>query len=89
MVLPHLALPPAGPSFYANVFHHAFNLDAEEAKEAVEVRHTHQGCREKRAGITKHIWPHSRGEARGGKLVILSLKSCIIDTFRPNRNVQG
>ncbi|KDQ50377.1 hypothetical protein JAAARDRAFT_211785 [Jaapia argillacea MUCL 33604] len=32
----HLALPPAGPSFYAHVFHPAFNLDAEDAAEAVE-----------------------------------------------------
>lgn len=37
----HLALPPAGPSFYANVFHPAFNLDAEEAGEAVERFETH------------------------------------------------
>ncbi|KAI0251172.1 hypothetical protein BJV78DRAFT_1282682 [Lactifluus subvellereus] len=28
-------LPPAGPSFYANVFHPDFNFDAEEATEAV------------------------------------------------------
>ncbi|TFY81957.1 hypothetical protein EWM64_g2053 [Hericium alpestre] len=32
----HLALPPAGPSFYANVFHPAFNFDAEDAAEAVD-----------------------------------------------------
>ena len=27
----HLALPPAGSSFFARVFHPAFNLDAEDA----------------------------------------------------------
>ncbi|CCA73185.1 related to Sorting nexin 9 [Serendipita indica DSM 11827] len=32
----HLALPPAGPQFYAKVFHPAFNLDAEDAAESVE-----------------------------------------------------
>ncbi|KAI0322923.1 hypothetical protein OF83DRAFT_1048316 [Amylostereum chailletii] len=32
----HLRLPAAGPSFYANVFHPEFNLDAEEAAEAVD-----------------------------------------------------
>ncbi|KZT25671.1 PX-domain-containing protein [Neolentinus lepideus HHB14362 ss-1] len=32
----HLSLPPAGPSFYAHVFHPAFNLDAEDAADAVE-----------------------------------------------------
>jgi sorting nexin-9/18/33 len=32
----HLALPSAGPSFYARVFHPAFNLDAEDAADAVD-----------------------------------------------------
>ncbi|KAH9956493.1 hypothetical protein BC827DRAFT_1230696 [Russula dissimulans] len=31
----HLALPPAGPSFYLNVLHPDFNFDGEEAEEAV------------------------------------------------------
>jgi sorting nexin-9/18/33 len=34
--LPHyLGVAPAGPSFYANVFHPDFNFDAEEATETV------------------------------------------------------
>ncbi|KAI9441676.1 hypothetical protein H4582DRAFT_1934194 [Lactarius indigo] len=34
--LPHyVGLPPAGPSFYANVFHPDFNFDPEEAAETV------------------------------------------------------
>ncbi|KIK60406.1 hypothetical protein GYMLUDRAFT_606826 [Collybiopsis luxurians FD-317 M1] len=32
----HLSKAPAGPSFYAQVFHPAFNLDLEDAEEAVE-----------------------------------------------------
>ncbi|KAI0035450.1 hypothetical protein K488DRAFT_43230 [Vararia minispora EC-137] len=32
----HLSLPPAGPSFYANVFHPEFNLDAEETGEIAD-----------------------------------------------------
>ncbi|KAI0261246.1 hypothetical protein BC834DRAFT_830596 [Gloeopeniophorella convolvens] len=32
----HLGLPPAGPTFYANVFHPDFNFDPEEATEAVD-----------------------------------------------------
>ncbi|KIM27719.1 hypothetical protein M408DRAFT_163569, partial [Serendipita vermifera MAFF 305830] len=32
----HLSLPPAGPQFYAHVFHPAFNLDVDEATESVE-----------------------------------------------------
>ncbi|KZV66474.1 hypothetical protein PENSPDRAFT_701163 [Peniophora sp. CONT] len=31
----HLALPPAGPTFYANVFHPEFNVDADEAGDVV------------------------------------------------------
>ncbi|KAJ7598847.1 hypothetical protein C8J56DRAFT_915178 [Mycena floridula] len=37
----HLSLPAAGPSFYARVFHPAFNLDLEDAEEAVVRFSTH------------------------------------------------
>lgn len=36
MIPQHLALPPAGPAFYTQVFHPAFNLDAEDAEDAVD-----------------------------------------------------
>ncbi|KAI0641330.1 hypothetical protein C8Q79DRAFT_1077719 [Trametes meyenii] len=38
----YLSLPPKGPSFYANVYHPAFNVDADEASEAIDrfVNHT-------------------------------------------------
>ncbi|RDB29754.1 Sorting nexin lst-4 [Hypsizygus marmoreus] len=36
LVPQHLSMPPAGPAFYARVFHPAFNLDAEDAEEAVD-----------------------------------------------------
>ncbi|KAI0918426.1 hypothetical protein AcV5_002420 [Taiwanofungus camphoratus] len=40
--LPHyLSLPAKGPSFYANVYHPAFNLDADDAAEAVDRFMTH------------------------------------------------
>ncbi|OCH85732.1 PX-domain-containing protein [Obba rivulosa] len=32
----YLSLPPKGPSFYAHVYHPAFNIDVDEAAEAVE-----------------------------------------------------
>ncbi|KAF8068907.1 hypothetical protein FPV67DRAFT_1490194 [Lyophyllum atratum] len=32
----HLAMPAAGPTFYARVFHPAFNLDAEDAEEVID-----------------------------------------------------
>ncbi|KAF8918661.1 hypothetical protein CPB85DRAFT_1280749 [Mucidula mucida] len=37
----HLVSPAAGPSFYARVFHPAFNLDLEDAEEAVDRFATH------------------------------------------------
>ncbi|KAG7448492.1 uncharacterized protein BT62DRAFT_992550 [Guyanagaster necrorhizus] len=37
----HLSMPPAGPSFYAHVYHPAFNIDAEDAEEAVRRFETH------------------------------------------------
>ncbi|TFK82332.1 PX-domain-containing protein [Polyporus arcularius HHB13444] len=38
----YLSLPPKGPGFFANVYHPAFNVDADEASEAVDrfVNHT-------------------------------------------------
>ncbi|KAJ7064910.1 hypothetical protein C8F01DRAFT_1128718 [Mycena amicta] len=41
LVPQHLAMPAAGPSFYARVFHPDFNVDADEASEAVERFDTH------------------------------------------------
>ncbi|PCH35113.1 hypothetical protein WOLCODRAFT_125460 [Wolfiporia cocos MD-104 SS10] len=32
----YLGLPPKGPAFYAHVYHPAFNLDADDAQEAIE-----------------------------------------------------
>ncbi len=37
----YLSYPPAGPSFYAHVFHPAFNLDSDDASEAVDRFVTH------------------------------------------------
>ncbi|EJF59294.1 hypothetical protein BD309DRAFT_1031315 [Dichomitus squalens] len=38
----YLSLPPKGPSFFANVYHPAFNVDADEASETIDrfVNHT-------------------------------------------------
>ncbi|TDL25185.1 hypothetical protein BD410DRAFT_765795 [Rickenella mellea] len=37
----HLSTPPAGPSFYARVYHPAFNLDVDDAAETVDRFETH------------------------------------------------
>ncbi|KAF7360444.1 Sorting nexin lst-4 [Mycena venus] len=41
LVPQHLAMPAAGPSFYARVFHPEFNVDAEDATDAVDRFDTH------------------------------------------------
>ncbi|KAJ6595683.1 hypothetical protein DFH09DRAFT_1135316 [Mycena vulgaris] len=41
LVPQHLAMPAAGPSFYARVFHPDFNVDAEDAGDAVDRFDTH------------------------------------------------
>ncbi|KAF5379083.1 hypothetical protein D9615_005912 [Tricholomella constricta] len=41
MVPQHLAMPAAGSTFYARVFHPAFNVDAEDAEEAVDRFNAH------------------------------------------------
>jgi sorting nexin-9/18/33 len=41
MIPQHLSLPPAGPLFYALVFHPAFNLDTEDAADALDRFDTH------------------------------------------------
>ncbi|KAF9467849.1 hypothetical protein BDZ94DRAFT_1155100 [Collybia nuda] len=41
LVPQHLAMPAAGPAFYARVFHPAFNVDAEDAEDVVDRFATH------------------------------------------------
>ncbi|KAJ7167312.1 hypothetical protein C8R43DRAFT_1121750 [Mycena crocata] len=41
LVPQHLAMPAAGPTFYARVFHPDFNVDADDASEAVDRFDTH------------------------------------------------
>ncbi|KAJ7266894.1 hypothetical protein B0H12DRAFT_1320894 [Mycena haematopus] len=41
LVPQHLAMPAAGPSFYARVFHPEFNVDADDATESVDRFDTH------------------------------------------------
>ncbi|KAJ7664277.1 hypothetical protein B0H17DRAFT_1091797 [Mycena rosella] len=41
LVPQHLAMPAAGPTFYARVFHPDFNVDAEDAGDAVDRFDTH------------------------------------------------
>ncbi|KAF8221076.1 hypothetical protein L208DRAFT_1447540 [Tricholoma matsutake] len=41
LVPQHLAMPAAGPAFYARVFHPAYNIDVEDAEDALDRFDTH------------------------------------------------
>ncbi|TCD62757.1 hypothetical protein EIP91_006429 [Steccherinum ochraceum] len=77
----YLSLPPAGPIFYANVFHPAFNLDTDEASEVVDrfVAHTRsvgkgvQGLR----GVFTSVRQASIEMSKGQRLLAYSLLSLI------------
>jgi sorting nexin-9/18/33 len=59
-------MPPVGPSFYARVFHPAFNLDAEDAAEAVNRFETHTRAVGKSVQGLRNIFGQVR-EARVGE----------------------
>ncbi|KAJ4476149.1 hypothetical protein C8R41DRAFT_774091 [Lentinula lateritia] len=59
----HISKTPAGPSFYAQVFHPAFNLDLEDAEEAGERFATHTRAVEKGVQGLRSIFGRVR-EAR-------------------------
>ena len=47
MLPQHLSMPAAGPAFYANVYHPAFNLDLEDADDTLHCFQTHTKAVEK------------------------------------------
>jgi sorting nexin-9/18/33 len=64
----HLSLPPAGPSFYARVYHPAFNLDSEDAAEAVDRFETHTRALGKGVQGLRSIFTRVREARLGGYL---------------------
>lgn len=73
MLPKHLNMPPAGPTFYARVFHPAFNLDADDAQEAVERFDVHTKAVGKGVQGIRNIFGKIR-EARIGMLSISSIE---------------
>ena len=62
----YLSLPPKGPSFFANVYHPAFNVDAEDASEAIDRFVSHTKAVGKGVQGLRNIFGQVR-EARIGK----------------------
>lgn len=65
LVPQHLSMPAAGPTFYARVYHPAFNLDAEDAEDAVNHFATHTKAVGKGVQGLRNIFGRVR-EARTG-----------------------
>lgn len=70
----HLSLPPAGPSFYAQVFHPAFNVDAEDATDAVDRFDNHTRAIGKGVQGLRNIFRRVR-EARTGMSRSFNIRS--------------
>ncbi|KAK1235708.1 hypothetical protein PQX77_001079 [Marasmius sp. AFHP31] len=78
----HLSMPPAGPSFYAHVFHPAFNLDLEDAEEAGDRFSTHTRAVGKGVQGLRNIFGRVRDArvemSKAERLLSYSLLSLII-----------
>ena len=77
----HLNLPPAGPAFYARVFHPAFNVDAEEARQAVERFDVHTRAVKRGVQGLRGVWGKWRGAraemAVAGRMMAYAVYSMI------------
>jgi sorting nexin-9/18/33 len=76
LVPKHLGLPPAGPSFYARVFHPAFNLDADDAASTVDCFETHTRAVGKGVQGLRNIFGQVR-QARIGEPPLISYDSSL------------
>lgn len=82
----YLSLPPKGPSFYANVYHPAFNVDADEALEAVDRFVNHTRAVGKGVQSLRNIFGKVR-EARVGRCI--SPRRWELVAHGHNRDVEG
>ena len=70
----HLALPPAGPLFYAQVFHPAFNLDLDEAEDTLDRFDSHTRAAGKGVQALRNIF----GKVREARIGVFSLSVSLI-----------
>jgi sorting nexin-9/18/33 len=69
-------MPAAGPAFYAHVFHPAFNIDREDAEDALDRFDTHIKAVGRGVQGIRNIFGRTR-EARVGKPGFFSLVKSI------------
>ena len=78
-------MPAAGPSFYARVYHPAFNIDAEDAKDAVDRFDRHIKAVGRGVQDLRSVFGRVR-EARVGRCFPREVDANLIAT---QRGVQG
>lgn len=83
----HLSMPAAGPSFYARVFHPAFNLDAEDAEDAVDRFDAHTRAVGMGVQGLRNIFGRVREARVGASLWLISTH--LVLTLVNVRDVQG
>lgn len=71
----HLNVPPAGPSFYAHVFHPAYNLDAEELTETANRFANHTRAVGKGVQALRNIFSQVRQARTGAWFTSLPARS--------------
>jgi sorting nexin-9/18/33 len=71
----HLSMPPAGPSFYAHVFHPAYNLDTEELADTANRFANHTRAVGKGVQSIRNIFAQVR-QARVGVWLAFSPIQC-------------
>lgn len=81
----YLSLPPKGPSFYAQIYHPAFNVDADDATDAIDrfVGHT------KAVGKGVQGLRNTFGRVREARIGQLPLSGMRPTAHGCHRDVQG
>lgn len=79
-----MSLPPKGPSFYAQIYHPAFNVDADDASDAIDRFVGHAKAVSKGVQGLRNIFGGVR-EARIGTSLLFGMRP---KTHMYDRNVQ-
>lgn len=84
----HLNMPPAGPSFYAHVFHPAYNLDTEELAETASRFANHTRAVGEGVQGLRNIFSQVRHARIGAWLASPQIRGEALTSF-DDRDVEG
>lgn len=81
-------MPPAGPAFYARVYHPAYNVDKDDATDAIDRFDNHTRAVSKSVQTMRSMFAKVR-DARIGALGPLLVRPGKVLKMIENRNVEG